>query len=236
MATKVGGYFLKDGTRVPSVTTILSRFKESGALIHWAAGQAAKYVQENLPENPTKQDIGRVCDAAKSAYRNVRDAAADAGTLAHDAVESYIHGNNFVWPEDSDIVRKAKRAFEAFVEWASQTQLITADTEMPLVSEKFRYGGTPDAVTVKGKRAILDWKSSNSIYSDYLIQVAAYGNLWNENAPNDPVIGGFHIVRFDKNSADFHHHYYKELDSAWISFQLMRDLYDLDAELKKRAK
>jgi hypothetical protein len=31
-----GKYRLADGTRVPSVTEILSRFKEGGALIHWA--------------------------------------------------------------------------------------------------------------------------------------------------------------------------------------------------------
>lgn len=63
MPTQV--YRLKDGTRVPSVTTIISRFKESGGLVHWA------------------WQLG--IDGKD--YRKVRDEAADAGTLAHALLE-----------------------------------------------------------------------------------------------------------------------------------------------------
>src|SRR6516225_4019637 len=36
MPTAHSGYFIADGTKVPSVTQVISRFKDSGALIHWA--------------------------------------------------------------------------------------------------------------------------------------------------------------------------------------------------------
>jgi hypothetical protein len=214
MATQKGGYFLKDGTRVPSVTTVIGRFKEAGGLIHWAwkLGKEGKD------------------------YREVRDEAADAGTMAHEAVEAWIHGLDYVFDGPDEITSKAKRSFEAFLEWASQTELKVTETEVAMISESYKFGGTPDAFTIRGKRACLDWKSSNAIYGEYLVQVAAYGQLWDENHPGDHIVGGFHLLRFDKTYGDFHHHYWGELDSAWEAFKHLRALYDIDRELKARAK
>ena len=39
MPTPRNGYYLKDGTRVPGTTTVIGRFKESGALLRWAFQQ-----------------------------------------------------------------------------------------------------------------------------------------------------------------------------------------------------
>lgn len=213
MPTPRQGYHLKDGTRVPSVTTVLSRFKESGGLIHWAwaLGKEGKD------------------------YREVRDQAADAGTLAHAAVEAWIHKQPFDFTGDPEVCQKARKAFEAFLEWAAQSRLTVTHTEVGLVSEKHKFGGTLDGILVRGKRSIGDWKSSNKIYPEYLIQVRAYGELWAENFPDDPITGGFDLVRFDKTFGDFHHHHWNELDNAWKAFLHLRELYDIDKELKARA-
>lgn len=235
MATQRGGYHTADGERVPSVTTVLSRFKESGALIHWAAGQAAEYVAKNVPENPTREQIVKLCEQAKNEYRNVRDIAADAGTMAHEAVEHWIKGEPITFEGPPTITEKASKAFGAFLEWADQTQLKVTHTEMPLVSNLHRFGGTLDAMLVRGKRSLGDWKSSNAVYAEYLCQVAAYGILWEENFPDQPIEGGYHLLRFDKTYGDFHHHWWAELETAKRSFLLMRELYENDKELKKRA-
>lgn len=213
MPTQRKGYFLADGTRVPSVTTILSRFKDAGGLIHWA------------------WDLGK----QGKDYREERDKAADAGTIAHAAVEAWIHGQPFAFEGTEEVAQKAQRAFGAFLEWADQTQLKATHTEIPLVSEKHRFGGTFDALLVRGKRAMGDWKSSNSVYPEYLVQVAAYGKLWEEAHPDEPIDGGFHLLRFDKTYGDFHHHWWGELDRAWEAFLHLRELYEIDKELKKRA-
>lgn len=214
MATKKGGYFLADGiTRVPSVTTILSRFKDSGGLIHWA-WQLGKDGKD---------------------YREERDKAADAGTMAHEAVENWLH-NRPVMFDESDIAKKAQIAFGAFLEWADQTQLKVTHTEIPLVSERYKFGGTFDAILVKGKRAMGDWKSSNALYPEYLCQIAAYGKLWEEHHPDEPIDGGFILCRFDKTYGDFTQKWWAELDSAWEAFKHLRALYDLDKELKQRIK
>lgn len=211
-----GGYYLADGlTRVPSVTTIIGRFKEAGGLIHWAwkLGKEGKD------------------------YRDVRDQAADAGTLAHHAVEMWIKKLDYEWPtEPVDVVQRAKTAFGAFQQWAKQTKLKVTHTEIAMVSERWRFGGRMDAILVQGKRSIGDWKSSASIYPEYLLQIAAYGKLWEETHPDEPVKGGYHLLRFDKEYGDFHAHWWPELESAWEAFQHLRRLYDLDKELKARAK
>jgi hypothetical protein len=214
MPTQRAGYFLADGTKVPSVTTVLSRFKESGALMHWAWTQGKEGKD----------------------FREVRDIAADAGTMAHAAVDAWIHKQPFAFEGRPEIVDKAKMSFSAFLEWAEQTRLRATHTELPLVSERHRFGGTFDALLVGNNRAMADWKCSNGVYGDYICQVAAYGMLWEENFPDEPITGGFHLLRFDKKYGDFHHHYWGELESAKRAFLLMRELYEIDKELKDRAK
>jgi hypothetical protein len=216
MPTARGGYFLKDGTKVPSVTTLLGRFKESGGLIHWAwaLGKEGKD------------------------YRKEKDIAADAGTLAHAAIDDFIHKRDFKWPTDcdSEILEKAQSAYSAFMEWQGYTELVADKTELPLVSEKYKFGGTFDAILIKKRRAMGDWKSSNSIYPEYLCQLAGYGILWDENFPDQPIDGGYHLLRFDKKYGDFHHHFWAELETAKKAFLLLRQLYECDKELKERVK
>lgn len=208
------GYYLKDGkTRVPSVTTILGRFKECGGLIAWA------------------WQLGM----ERKDYREVRDSAADAGTMAHAAVEAFLHGQPFAFPE-SDLGKKATTSFEAFREWAAQSNLVCTHTEVGMVSEAHRYGGTMDALLVSGRRAVGDWKSSNALYPEYLCQIAAYGILWEENHPEEPITGGYHLLRFDKTHGDFTHKWWGELETAKKAFLLMRELYECDKELKQRIK
>lgn len=219
MPTAKAGYFLKDGTRVPSVTTIISRFKDAGALMHWAWEQGRAGVD----------------------YRSTRDAAATAGTIAHGAVEAWVHKRPYDWlwaitTAGPDVVERAEKAVGAFQEWARQTRLRVTETEVPLISERHRFGGTLDAMLISEKRAIGDWKTAKGLYADMLLQIAAYGHLWDETHPEDPVTGGYHLLRFDKEYGDFHAHWWGELETAWQAFLHLRALWDLEKELKARVK
>ena len=207
-------YKLADGTRVPSVTTILGRFKDAGPLMHWA----------------------HACGMKGLDYRKVRDDAADAGTLAHAAVEAWVKRQDFAFTGEPSVVERAQKAFGAFLEWADQTKLQVDKTELPLVSEKYGFGGTFDAILLGAKRAMGDWKSSNGIYGEYLAQLAAYGQLWAENFPEEPIEGGFHLLRFDKTHGDFTHKWWGELKAGWEYFLRLREAYEFDKELRARAK
>ncbi len=75
MARPKGGYKNKEGQRVPGVTTIIGRFKDSGGLMFWACEQG-KAIERG--------EIDKLYDK--------RDEAAEAGTIAHALVEMHISG------------------------------------------------------------------------------------------------------------------------------------------------
>jgi hypothetical protein len=218
MPTPKDGYRLKDGTRVPGTTTIIGRFKESGGLMQWAFKQG-KEGKRHLYEEAEK--------------------AADIGTLAHAMVETHIKGGDaqaLLANIEAEAADKARSSFAAYAKWADQTRLVVVDQEMMLVSEKYRYGGTPDAIGMIGNElCLLDWKTSNAVYCDYLIQLAAYKQLWEENHPERPLVGGCHLLRFAKEHSDFAHHHFPDLSEAWRQFVLFREAYEIDKALKKRA-
>ena len=211
------GYRNAQGERVPGVTTIIGRFKESGALLHWAFKQGKS--------------------GAKTLYEK-RDEAAAAGTIAHDMVFQRLNKLPVTTPEGTDdkVATQAKQAFDAYLSWESMTKLEIVEQEMPMVSEKYQFGGTPDAIAkVNGKLSLADWKTSNGVYQDYLIQLAAYDILIAECRPDLKLEGGFHLCRFAKSYGDFSHHYWPKLDEAKRMFILLREAYDIDRVLKQRA-
>jgi len=213
---KHAAYHNAAGKRLPSVTTIINRFKESGGLIRWAYQCGL----DGVDIDAVKQD------------------AATAGTLAHDMVEADLRGTTYAvtGPVDTDVLLKAKGGFAAFQTWKRGAAIAYRYSEVPLVSEEHQFGGRLDAIgEIDGKLVLIDWKTSNSVYQDHLIQMAAYRALWEENYPDQPITGGFHLCRFSKEHGDFAHHYYPDLSEAWEAFRLMRRLYDLTATLRKRA-
>jgi len=212
-------YKLANGTPVPGTTTIISKSLgwNREALMWWAN-------QEGL---------------AGRNYRDSQRQAADAGTLAHAMVEAHIRKREFVAPSTAspDDLRLANLSFSAFEEWFSNTRIELVETEVHLVSEEQRFGGTPDAVgRIKGQLSLLDWKTSKGIYAEYLIQLAAYEHLWNRNR-GEQITGGIHCCRFDKSTGGFSHHWWpsEALQPAWQSFIRLRDLYDLERQMKKLA-
>jgi hypothetical protein len=127
-------------------------------------------------------------------------------------------------------------AYEAFKEWFESNAFTVISQEEQLVSEQHKYGGTPDAVARdnKGRLCLLDWKTSDGVYPEYIAQLAAYRILWNENHPDNQLSGGSHLCRFAKQHGDFTHHFFPNIDEAERLFLLYREAYDLDKGLKKR--
>jgi hypothetical protein len=223
MARPQIGYRNAAGETIPGTTTIIGRFKDSGALLHWAFGQGKAAERGEI----------------RSLY-DKRDEAASIGTLVHEMVEAHIGKVDF---DESKLVglseenrERVNSGYRAYRSWESMTRLEIVEQEMALVSELHQFGGTPDAIgRFNNELCLLDWKSSNGVYQDYLIQLAAYALLWEENRPDEHLVGGFHLCRFAKEHGDFSHHYWQNLDEAKEQFILFRRAYDLDKQLKKRA-
>lgn len=225
-----GGYRLSDGSKVPGTTTICGRFKESGALLYWAfeQGKAAE-----------RGEISNLYDK--------RDEAATAGTLAHDMVYAHITNKAFEVPKVPDeVARQAENAYNSYLTWEKNTKINIVAQEIELVSEDHLFGGCPDAIgEIDGLYYLIDWKTAKSVYSDNLLQLAAYKHLIEKGLKtsdyqpitiNDkPIeISGHHLCRFAKEHGDFAHHFWPELNEAWELFLLYRQAYDLDKIVKKR--
>lgn len=224
------------GKGVPGVTTILSRFKESGALIGWAYKTG---VSEGL-----KEGLGEGI-AARSVYKAATEEASDIGSVVHDMVEAHLYGEDPLQKlvdlqklgRDRDayvkMEQKAELAFGSYLAWERTTRFEITETETPYVSKVYGYGGTLDAVGhLGGELVLLDWKTSNAVYTDYLLQVAAYAILYEENHPQK-TIKACHLARFSKNSGNFTHHAFRSLEVPKRMFLLLREAYDLDTELKE---
>ena len=167
-------YKLKDGSIVPGCTTICNML-DKPQLIDWAwkLGKQGKD------------------------WRTERDSAGDIGTLAHKMITDYwkviyehkniaddYHATNY---EQGTL---AFACYQKFLKWQeAQDQVHPVMVEYPLVSEKLKFGGTPDFVGhINGKATILDVKTSNGIYDSHWLQLAGYWLLLRENGyPVDTV-------------------------------------------------
>lgn len=211
-------YYNAEGKRVPSVTTIISNCKIGGIepLLIWA----------------------NRCGQDGKSHREEANKAADAGTCAHQMIEADIRGEKFdPEPFDYEALDTAKPCFEAYLKWKEQTNLKLVQSEVRLVSEKYGFAGTMDALA-QGEQLVLgDWKTSGGVYPDYLIQLAAYQKLWEEYNPDQPITGGAYLLRISKQKhpddpVSFAYHHWSDLSLGWEAFQHMLELYRLNKRLK----
>lgn len=214
MPTPRRGYSL-NGKKVPGVTTVIGRYKETGALFGWV------------------HRCGRDGIDYKVEGRN----AANIGTAAHDAIERSIKGEAQV-PNPTEFYElafggrsKAKSCFEAWKRWDSLVKPTYEEIEPQLVHDLFGFGGTIDAVgVIDDTRCIIDWKTSNSIYDETALQVAAYSRLWENNNPEQPIDVAY-VLRMDKKSGKYEQFQLTGLDRYYQHFLKQLELYREHKEL-----
>lgn len=166
--------------------------------------------------------------------------AADAGTHAHDMIECHLLNTKWQRPDDIDpeVEKAAKQGFTSYHRWAKGQRLNVLHTELHLVSDQHRFGGTPDAIGTLGGRkalALLDWKTSNGgPYPEQVAQLAAYIHLWEEHNPDQPIAEA-HLCRFDKRKATFHHSSWRkeDLKPALTYFLALRIAHENQKPLKE---
>jgi hypothetical protein len=213
-------YLLVNGEEVPGGSTICKIGQDAGGLIHWA------------------WDLGK----QGKDYRTERDNAADVGTIAHFMCEAFLNG--FVCDlsdyKQSDI-DKALVCYNKFVDWWEASELEKVATEIQLVHENLRYGGTIDLIAKKksGEYILIDLKTSKKISDSYVRQLAGYTALWQHNNP-EKKISDWCIVRIGKlEEGDFEVKEYTQerIEGSWNVFQKQVDLYwSMKNEKPKRKK
>lgn len=221
-------YFNSSGVRVPGTTTVIGMNLgwNKDALKHWA------WVQGKEGKD----------------YRNVVKKAADAGTVAHAMVEAHIQGQpfdpeRFEFEIEPEVLRLAQTSFSAFRRWERGSRLQVLATEVYLVDDDYEFGGCIDAIGLIENEngvpelALIDWKTSDGTYADHIIQIRAYGYLW-EQKTGMKLDGGYHLCRFAKESGSFTHHWWPAdgLDEAWKVFTWLRAIHQRKRVLEKLAK
>ena len=202
------GDYILNNKKLPSATQIIGRFKNAIGLIIWANNLGLKGLN----------------------YFDELKKAGDTGTSLHDLAELHIKGEDYEFPEDPTV----RHCFNQFLEWWDNLTCEVIWTEKKFKSKKLMFGGCPDLLVKKdGKYILVDFKTSKSLYSDFVIQLGSYVFLVEENM--DIEIDRAVIVRFPKDNDDTEIRKFtkEELAVGLKQFKILRKAFDLDKDLNK---
>jgi len=190
--------------RLPGVTTILNSIAKP-ALLKWAVELAVEYLKGVF--NKFKKLVKADFEEAAIQHTKKKDAAADIGTIVHNACEEFLkHGVLPNFTKDS-IQDKCFNNFKTW--WGNDKKLI--HSEIKLYNVEYWYAGTCDIIYEQGGNIyIADIKTSNAkkdyksgVYTlydrTYHAQTAAYQYAY-EKLTNEKVSGRI-IVRIGKDGS-----------------------------------
>lgn len=205
-------YKLADGTKLPSVTTVLQVLNKP-ALIGWASKTAANEAIANLPK------LVRMCrtdpDGAYkwlqgSPSRQATDAA-NAGSGVHRIAEAHVLGEPYPPP---DPATPAGQTHAQFIAWLGAYKPAFEATEAVVVNRTVGYAGSLDAIcripALDNRLIVLDYKTGKTgPYPEWALQVAAYARGEEMWLPDDtrvdmPPIEGAAVLRLRPDAYALH--------------------------------
>ena len=202
-------------THVPRVSEILNACFDKNHLIRWAAS------------------------IAYEEYDQIKKDATVVGSLAHSQIENYINKEDV--SIDHIVVPKYKSMVAQCIENFSNFYMLlnTVNIQInPLYTERSVitpwYGGTIDCIANivfpngYGENVIIDYKTSKSIGTEYIMQTYAY--MWAVNWLNKnglshlPDISGIMIIRVDKNTSGYEYCFLDIAHNFYEFCELEKDL------------
>lgn len=204
------GYYLRDGTRVPATTTITGVLDKPG-LVHWAWDLGMKDID----------------------YRSYVDDKASIGKLGHALVLEHLGGEKVNRDLYTPIqLELAQVSYQKYLLWESVHEIKVLHAEEPLVSEVYRFGGTPDLFCLlDGVPTLIDYKTAKGIYPEHLLQVAAYAALIQEIHGSFPSL--VKILRIGRDEEEGFEE--RNVDKLGVRFEIFLrclDIYQLKKGLK----
>lgn len=188
---------------LPSVTTVLSVISKK-FVSRWETGVALTKFRSRLDERLVAGTSGSISveeldlwtTEAHSEPAAHLEKAGGFGTGAHSIFESLLNAEaeGRTVPVDP----KYEVVVENFNTWRkSMPELRVLQNEMMVYSLEHQYAGAVDAVCKVGEKVVvMDWKTSNQIYVEYALQVAAYAKAFEEMTGTQ--VHEAWVVRFDK--------------------------------------
>jgi hypothetical protein len=180
------------------------------------------YLTESMAIPLFEEILDEIIEKAKKADKEELEAAGKTGHKAHAWIESYIkavlaeaHDRRLELlaklPEDE----RAANCSVAACGWMSDHNVRWIGTERRCYSRLYRYAGTMDGLAwvdscqnpaccptaFKDRLTLVDWKTSNYLYIEYLFQTAAYQQAYQEETGR--TIVDRWIIRLGKDDAEF---------------------------------
>ena len=166
---------------------------------------AKMYYKENAAGSGELSCIGEASfNEALTASDRYGKEAAQKGTNVHKFVQDWLENETI----PTTAVQEEKNSLSAFWFFLCRNKLEPVFLERKCYSKEHQYAGTIDFIgKLNGKITIIDWKTSERLYSSYLLQANAYAHAIGEEIKADPKlkkkIGGeieqIAIVRLGKN-------------------------------------
>lgn len=164
------------------VSTVLATLGKP-ALPQWAANCSVDYLLERHAEHDGHADewyrsFPQYAAEARNYHDLKKKEAAEWGKMAHTIIEDFLRGKG--WPNDEQIAGTPAPVLNClgiFRAWWESTEFRRVKyVERYVYNLGARYGGTLDYIPEddQGGLHLIDWKTSKSIYEDYLFQLAAY--------------------------------------------------------------
>ena len=197
-------YFLVEelGNLTPllNVSTVSHIVDRSMALIPWTAKVTIEKLLRTIPTQVQGAEIvvpemslagfTELAMQAKSAHRDALESAGNIGHAAHAWIEQHIkclisgETNVTAMPEDE----RAKNCCLAALAWIKAHNVRFLCTERKVYSKEHQVSGTLDGMAwtdscedktccqghYKDHLSLIDWKSANYLYTEFLYQSAAY--------------------------------------------------------------
>ena len=196
-------YIVKDVGQMARVTSILSTINFDGGFLKiWREKKAKEHFSKFIP-NFGKVDadsVHKTFDAALKAGDNFAFASARFGTKVHGWLEYFAL--NGVFPKlEEDTYSDVAKVYQSVLKFVNDFGLGTKDIEI-VKPELFLYhslgfAGTADLVLLrKGIPYLIDYKVTNSLKAQYLLQLSAYTAALKELYGLD--IHKATLIRFDK--------------------------------------
>jgi len=215
----------KDGIEFPRCTHIIGDCTDkSNGLVQWSANEACRWIRDNVTQT-WPLDANQLShylvtehhlEQARYAYKDTSQIALDVGSEVHNAIEKCLKNEPFGLTS-----LQAENAFDAFLAWKCDVDLQPLALEQTVWGE--RWAGTADCICLlKGKKYVIDWKTSKAFYMTEMgAQIAAYRSCI-------PDVVGSGILRLDKETGmpqwkDFSKRYERDLSV----FNAMVSLYYL---------
>ena len=214
------------GIYLPSVTWILEKYPKDEFFYKWLANQPGEDAAQRLKER-----------------------GGDRGTKVHHAIEKLILGKKIerddrYFSELTETEERLKtdewRALVAFADWWKKHRPAVISIEKTVYSLRQGYAGTVDfigviqetcgerncpCVDMKGKIALIDWKTGKAVYPAYKAQVAAYVQA-NEERKGPKVECAAVLLLGTKHKNKYLFEQASNLDDSFAAFSAVKVLFD----------